>query len=382
MHLEPLIELRHQLHRQAEVSGAEKQTNQCLNDFLLQTKPDLHLRNIGGYGIAVVFRGEKPGKRILFRADIDALPIREINEFSYASLHDGVSHKCGHDGHSAVLAGLALSLGKCRPMVGEVVLLFQPAEETGEGAKSVIADPLFGQLKPDLAFAWHNLPGFPLGSVVYREEVFAAASVGLSVKLEGKTAHASQPETGRSPALALAELIRAFEEINTSLKSEEIFSLITITHARLGSPAFGIAPGEAHCYLTLRSTDDTRLKSLQQSCVAMAEELAAKHGMMIAHHWHEAFPATINDGEAIQYIIKAAQNNDFPAIELPEAFRWSEDFGQFGSVSPVVLFGMGAGLECPALHNPDYDFPDSLIEKGVVMLETLCRQLCGKRPSH
>ncbi len=377
MELEKLISLRRKLHQHAEVSGKEVQTNQILNEFLKKLSPDLLITKIGGFGLAAVFKGHEKGKRLLFRADIDALPIHELNTFDHKSMKEGVSHKCGHDGHSAVLAGLAMRLAEQRPKYGEVVLLFQPAEEVGEGAKRVINDPLFEQIKPDMAFAWHNLPAFPLGSVVVRKGVFAAASVGLTIRLTGKTAHASQPETGISPALALADLINAYEQLSAALKKESVFSLITITHVRLGEPAFGIAPGEAECLTTLRSTDDEQLNTMRENCISIAVQLAAKHELKIDHSWNEPFTSTINDDELTHCIVEAAQGNSFQLIELHDAFRWSEDFGQFGAIAPIVLFGMGSGVDCPALHNPDYDFPDDLIGHAVAMLESFCRKLSG-----
>lgn len=375
MELEKLIALRRKLHVHAEVSGKEVQTNRILHDFLKMTSPDLLISKIGGYGLALVFKGQEKGKRLMLRADIDALPIQELNSFGYRSAKEGVSHKCGHDGHSTVLAGLAMRLAEHRPQKGEVVLLFQPAEETGEGAKRVIDDPLFAQMKPDMAVAWHNLPAFPLGSIVVRKGVFAAASVGLTIRLTGKTAHASQPETGKNPALALAELIGAFHQLNDSLKDEAAFSLITITHARLGEAAFGISPGDAECLLTVRSTDDDQLKKMQEQCVSIATLLAAKHQLSITYNWNEPFSSTLNDDNLTDCLIESAKENAFPLIELNEAFRWSEDFGQFGVVAPIALFGIGSGLDCPALHNPDYDFPDTLIGPGIAMLDSVCRKL-------
>lgn len=176
---EKLVRLRHELHANPELSGQENNTAKRLLDFLKTLNPDQILQNLGGNGIALVFKGKAPGKRVLFRADMDALPIQEKNELSYASKNTGVAHLCGHDGHSSILAGFALVLNKKRPEKGEVILLFQPAEETGKGALQVINDPQFESIKPDMAFALHNLPGFERHTIVLREQTFAAASVGI-----------------------------------------------------------------------------------------------------------------------------------------------------------------------------------------------------------
>ena len=197
--MQNIIELRYLLHENAELSGKEVKTNEILNSFLENLHPDVHVRNIGGYGIAVIFKGKKPGKRVLIRGDIDALNIPEGDRHC--------SHRCGHDGHASIIAGLAQRLSEKRPEKGEVVLLFQPAEETGQGAKRIIADPLFEQIKPDVAFALHNIPGYPKNKVLLRKGCFAAGSLGLKLMFDGVTAHASQPETGHSPQHILSALI-------------------------------------------------------------------------------------------------------------------------------------------------------------------------------
>jgi len=180
--MQNIIELRHILHENAELSGKEVKTNAILNEFLEKLNPDVHIRNIGGNGIAVVFKGKEPGKRVLIRGDIDALNIPEGGRHC--------SHRCGHDGHASIIAGLAEKLSKNRPEKGEIVLLFQPAEETGQGAKAVIADPQFGQIKPDMAFALHNIPGYAKNTILLRKGCFAAGSLGLKLIFDGReTAH-------------------------------------------------------------------------------------------------------------------------------------------------------------------------------------------------
>ena len=160
--MQNLIELRHILHAHPELSGQETLTNRILNEWVKQTHPDHIIEKIGGYGLAAIYKGAKPGKRILIRGDIDALHIPEPNDIPYRSQNQGISHKCGHDGHATILCGLAQWLGEQRPDQGEVVLLFQPAEETGQGAQAILNDPQFEQIKPDVAYGLHNLPATSL----------------------------------------------------------------------------------------------------------------------------------------------------------------------------------------------------------------------------
>jgi amidohydrolase len=159
--MEALILLRKELHKNPEVSGKELQTSKRIISFLEKQAPDEIITEIGGAGIAAIYKSKEAGKTVLFRCELDALPIEEINSFEHRSLINGVSHKCGHDGHMAILCGLASELSQNRPETGTIILLFQPAEEDGSGAQKVFSDTKFASLKPDYVFALHNLPGFP-----------------------------------------------------------------------------------------------------------------------------------------------------------------------------------------------------------------------------
>lgn len=145
------VAFRHHLHRNPEVSGQEAETAVAVADRLANHGPDRILRGLGGYGVAAVFDGPEPGPTVLLRCELDALPILEIGKVPHRSRIDGRAHLCGHDGHSAILTLVAAHLARQRPSRGRVVLLFQPAEETGAGAAAVIADPAFAEFSPDFA---------------------------------------------------------------------------------------------------------------------------------------------------------------------------------------------------------------------------------------
>ena len=188
--LDLLIQLRHHLHARPELSGQECDTAGRVGEFIrAHTKAEI-INGLGGAGMAAVFEGSSPGPTVMFRADLDALPILERSGVEYRSGVEGVAHLCGHDGHMAILCGLAQHLSARPPQKGRAVLLFQPAEETGSGAAQVIADPRFDRIRPDYAFALHNLPGYPAGSVVWRKGVCASASRGLVIRLQGSSAQA------------------------------------------------------------------------------------------------------------------------------------------------------------------------------------------------
>lgn len=372
--MENLIGLRHILHAHPELSGHEALTNKILNEWVKQTRPDRIIERLGGYGLAAIYKGAQPGKRIMIRGDIDALHIPEPNDLTYRSQNPEVSHKCGHDGHSTILCGLAEWLGEQRPDQGEVVLLFQPAEETGQGAQAILNDPQFEQIRPDVAYGLHNLPGFPKGEIRYKQGCFAAASFGMKLCFEGRTAHASQPETGISPSELVALLIHSLEKKREQLKAVKPLTTFIITHAVLGEETFGVAPGHAEIWLTLRSFDDRNLQLMADQIIELCRAKAKDHLLDFSFSEHEAFAVTNSDNRCVKVIEQAATNLELSHGLLAEPFRWSEDFGRFGSVCPIGFFGLGSGLEQPALHDPMFDFPDDIIEIGMTMFWEIIRQ--------
>ena len=375
--MKDIIELRHLLHANAELSEQEIETNHILNEWISKTNPDLQMERIGGYGLVALYKGKEPGKRILIRGDIDALHIPEPNNMSYRSHHEGVSHKCGHDGHAAILCGVAQRLSQCRPEKGEVVLLFQPAEETGQGAKAILRDPQFEQILPDTAYGLHNLPGFEAGQILVRKGCFAAASFGLKLVFEGKTAHASQPETGKNPSELLAVLIHQLEKKREMLKAVKPLTTFVITHAVLGEETFGVAPGHAEIWLTLRSFDDKNLEMLADQVIALCQAKAKDYLFDFQFTMHEAFAATNSSDANVTVIENAAKRLGLSLGHLTEPFRWSEDFGRFGAVCPIGFFGLGSGYAQPALHNPEYDLPDAILETGINMFAEIINEELG-----
>ena len=378
--LPDLIRLRHRLHRQPELSGAEKCTAAMLVDYLSRFEPDGMLEGLGGNGLAVVFDGSEAaddGPTLLLRADLDALPIEESNDFAHRSQRAGVAHKCGHDGHMAILAGVAASLAARRPQRGRAVLLFQPAEETGAGARAVLDDPRFAALAPDCCFALHNVPGYPLGEVLLRNGTMSCASRGLRIRLQGKSAHAAHPEAGRAPTAALAQLLEGLPR--QALKVDGL-ALATVVHARLGEAAFGTAPGEAEVLVTLRADSDSGMQRLVARVESLVRAAAEQSSLGVELSWHDVFRASHNDSGAAAAVREAARASASPLREMAEPFRWSEDFAEFTIAYPGALFGLGAGEASAQLHNPDYDFPDQLIGRGLRLFRALLDQRLAASP--
>lgn len=377
---EKLTHLRKHLHRHPEVSGREYETSKTISAFLREHSPDRIIEGLGGTGVAAIYEGKEKGKTVLIRCELDALPIPEINTFDYRSESPGVSHKCGHDGHMVMVAGLATLLQKQRPDQGRVVLLFQPSEEDGNGARSVLADTNFGEITPDHVFALHNLPSFPKGQVVIKEGVFTPAVDSIVIALEGKTAHAGEPEKGVNPAYAISEIVREFNTLVHPDLASDNFCLVTPVHIRMGEIAYGISAGEGEVHFTIRCKTNDSMKKIGETVEKMAREIAQKYSLKAHISWTQGFFANENDPQAVQWIRDVAREQDFDLYEKDTPFGWGEDFGLFTREYPGAMFGLGAGEHTPALHNPDYDFPDEIIPVGVRMFfEIIKKVTSGKQ---
>ncbi len=372
--LERLIDLRHQLHQNAELAGQEADTAKLVYSFLKECKPDSILENIGGHGVVAAWNGNEKGNHTLFRAELDALPVQEINQLPYTSKYEGISHKCGHDGHMAILCGLAMLLNKERPKKGDVMLLFQPAEETGQGARAVLADQKFQAISFDYAYALHNLPKRKKGTILCKNGPFCPASTGLKIKLMGKTAHASQPHTGNNPAMATAQMMFCFDRI---LETAEFMgkALITLTHTHIGEQSFGVSAGHSEIWLTLRAFESHDFDLLKFLIERETKAIAAKHNLGIELSYHESFEVTENHTEAVSIIKSVATKQSLTYKAMRKPNPWSEDFGLFLRDTKGAMFGLGSGKKTPNLHNPDYDFPDDIIESGVKMFWGIVQEL-------
>ncbi|MBD3178637.1 MAG: amidohydrolase [Candidatus Latescibacteria bacterium] len=373
-----LVELRRELHACPELSWHERESSERVRGFISGFNPDDIITGIAGSGFAAVFRGETEGPTVVIRSELDALPISEINRISYRSTTAGVSHTCGHDGHMSIVAGLAPILSVTRPRKGKVVLLFQPAEETGEGAAKVLADSKFRYINPDYVFALHNLPGFSLNSVVTSDHTFASASKGMVIDLEGKTSHAAEPDRGISPALAMSEIIRELTLISESSDDYDQFILSTVVFAKLGEVALGTSPGEARVISTLRAFLDSDMEKLAESASAKVREISADSKLGLKINWIEEFPATVNDSGCSRMVAETAREKGLKVIPIDEPFRWSEDFGHFTGICPGALFGIGSGRDHASLHNPDYDFPEEIIETGINIFSAIIYRILGE----
>lgn len=373
-----LVALRHELHRHPELSGQEVETASRIATALGDTRPDQILTGLGGHGVAAFYTSGTDGPTVLLRCELDALPIEELSEAPYRSTIPGKGHLCGHDGHMAMLMGVARHLSRNRPLSGRVILLFQPAEEDGSGAAKVLGDPNFSALSIDYALSLHNMPGIPLGHVALQEGPANCASCGLEIHFSGRTAHASQPETGVSPTSAIAALIPALQALCHPAPDDPAdFALATVTHIRLGEPAFGVAPGEGTLWVTLRGLTDAGMERLCQEAEAAVKNLANAHGVKVTLAYQDHFRACTNDPQATAVLDRAIARLGLTKEDGHLPMRASEDFGRFADLSKSAMFLLGSGTETPALHNPDYDFPDALIPVGTSVFMAAIDNLLG-----
>jgi amidohydrolase len=377
--IQPLVALRKEIHRFPELSGQEFETAQRIVNFLKPYEPNQIITDLGSTGVAAVYDFGDPETTIMIRCELDALPIQEVNTFEYRSVTDSVSHKCGHDGHMVIVVGLAEWLQNASLENVRIVLLFQPAEETGEGAPSILADENFEQIVPDYIFALHNLPGFPMHQIVTTGSEFTSTVQSVSIVLHGKESHAAEPENGLNPALAIAELIQQYNDIVVNDVRDDNFALITPVYGSLGSKDYGVSPADGELHLTIRTRAPQQMDELMNKIESIAAKVADKHKLSKELLWFDYFAATKNDAFCNKIIKESATENKLDSSSQDYPFKFGEDFGVFTQRYPGAMFGLGSGEETPALHNPDYDFPDEIIETGISMFKEIILKTLANR---
>jgi len=367
--------LRKELHQNPELSGQEIETARRIVKFIQKHNDTRIIENIGGHSLAAIYEFENPGPVVMIRCELDALPIQEPNSFNYKSKNEGVSHKCGHDGHMAIVAGLIFWIKKQSFKKGEIILLFQSAEETGKGAKAILDDPKFDSISPDYIFALHNIPGEPLNSVITVESIFSPTVQSLIIHLEGKECHASEPENGTNPAMGVSQLIDKLSTLNNTDSSDASFALLTPVHISLGQKSYGISPGNGELHYTLRTWTEKNMELLKDRIVYFVNQVTTGENLEKSMKWIEYFPTTQNDIYCKDIIRKVAKKNGLIIKEREHPFKFGEDFGWFSRAHKVGMFGLGAGLDTPALHHSDYDFPEEILEAGMSMFEGLIEEI-------
>lgn len=346
--------LRLELHELAERSGKEKRTRAHLMEFLRENT-SLQLQDEGEWFCAVHEEAEAV-ETIAFRAEMDAVPFG-----------DGAAHLCGHDGHCAVLAGLGLFLEK-KKLGRNVVLIFQHAEEIGTGGK--ICSQALEKYRVKRIYAFHNIPGWGKGSILLCRDTFACASRGMTLSFTGAASHAAYPENGRNPGFAAARFIAALPGISNRSCCKGP-AMCTLIGAEIGAKAFGSAAGNAEVWLTLRAWYEDDLNTLVSSIEESACIEASRDGVELSFSFCDSFPATVNDNATVERVENICLEIGLECIEVPEPFRWSEDFGYYGPAARAVMLGIGAGLDWPQLHTGNYTFNDDIIPVALKLFSAI-----------
>lgn len=355
--MDSIIELRNELHENAEPSLRETNTKKILLAFI-RNHTNLEVRDCGLWFYAV-YRADSNAKNIAFRADFDAV-----------MCSDGKArHLCGHDGHSACLAGAAIRIEQTAPHIN-VYFIFQPAEETGEGA--VLCCELFEKCRIDAIYGFHNIPSFAEKEVLLLPHTFACASTGMEISLTGRQSHAAYPEQGYNPAVAISRLVLYMDSLLK--KPHDGIVLGTVIGIETGSTAYGVSAGEGVLRLTLRAEHQKEYDDLCDSIAAYAMQTAAEEKLLCSIRKTEEFPATVNDAGSTEKVRKAAEHLGLSVRYPEEPFRWSEDFGHYLLHTKGAFFGVGCGTEYAGLHTEHYCFQDSIIETVIRLFTEIVLQ--------
>lgn len=361
--LQKIIELRHELHKYPELSMNESGTKRRLMNFI-NMNTNFAVVDCGRYFYAS--RYIEGSHAIAFRADMDALPMNETIELPYPSVNEGISHKCGHDGHCAALCGLALELSNMK-LNRSVYLIFQHAEETGQGASE--CSSMLRERNISEIYAFHNWSGYPEKSIVIRSGLCQCTSQGLTVRFKGRSSHASEPEKGINPSFAVGRFIMGIRELYEKYEGMKV--LCTVVNVRVGEKNFGISPGDGEVSLTLRAEREDDMKSFDDDIRALAMKLAGVHSVNVSFETHDYFPETVSNSECAMKIRSAACELGLNVIEMKDAIRASEDFGWYMKQIPGAIFYVGNGEDYPAIHTSGYDFNDNILESSVDMFRCI-----------
>ena len=288
-----------------------------------------------------------------FRADMDAIPDA-----------GGARHGCGHDGHSAILCALALEMEGKR-LGKNIHLIFQGAEETGEGAKHICDTwPELSDL--NRIYGLHNIPGYPRGTLLLRRGCFACASEGVVIDVHGKPAHAASPGDGANPAHLLCRAVLALPGmVEKVLKGGDRLLMATVIGVKAGGENFGMAASDGRLCLTLRGHRQADIDALADQLRRFIDAGCADQGMAARYAVRDAFPDTTNPPEIADEAMTKWTAAGCAVTTLDQPMRWSEDFGWYLRQTPGLFFGVGIGVAHPGLHTAEYCFDDAIIEPAV-----------------
>ncbi|MBY0239944.1 MAG: amidohydrolase [Burkholderiaceae bacterium] len=385
-----LQQIRRDIHAHPELCYEEQRTSDVVADKLSEWGIPV-IRGMGTTGVVGIIKSGTSSRAIGLRADMDALPMQEINTFPHASRHPGKMHACGHDGHTAMLLGAAHYLSRHRDFDGTVYLVFQPAEEGGAGARAMISDGLFERCPMEAIYGMHNWPGEATGTLSVTEGPMMASSNEFHVTVRGKGAHAAQPHNGIDPVMIAVQIAQAWQTIITRNKSPLDTAVLSITQIHAGS-ATNVIPDDAKLVGTVRTFTTPVLDMIESRMRALAEGIAAGFGAEVDFTFRRNYPPLINHARETRFAVEVMKSvvGEDRVNDKVEPTMGAEDFAFFLQEKPgcYIFIGNGDGehrdgghgLGPCVLHNGSYDFNDQLLPIGASFWVKLVEASLPKKP--
>ncbi|HXT82463.1 MAG TPA: M20 aminoacylase family protein [Acetobacteraceae bacterium] len=372
---------RQDLHAHPELSMQEARTSALVQDKLRSFGVDDVITGMARHGVVGVIRGGAGKRAIGLRADMDALPIQEETGLPHASQTPGVMHACGHDGHTAMLLGAAKYLAETRNFDGTVYVIFQPAEEFEAGADKMVKDGLFDRCPMEQVYGLHNWPQGPLGTFLWRSGPVMAAVGFFDITVTGKGSHGAFPHQGIDPVVVSANIINALQTI-VSRTIEPIEGGVVSVGSIAGGEAYNILPERIVMKGTARWFKPKVGEQIESGIHRLATGIAASFGATAEIRFNRHTPATINDPDATDLAVRAAQTiaGEAQVREMPSPTMGGEDFAYMleAKQGSYLMLGSGRTKDDPLLHHPRYDFNDEVLPIGASWWATLAEQLLAK----
>ncbi len=370
--------LRREFHSFPELGFEEVHTSARVIEELKRYGVDEVHSHIGKTGVVAVIHGRRreSGKMIGLRADMDALPMTETNDFAWKSTRPGLMHGCGHDGHTTMLLGAARYLAATREFDGTAICIFQPGEEGYAGARAMIQDGLFERFPVDSVYAMHNWPSLPTGTIGLNEGPMMAAADRIEIVVTGRGGHGAHAYLTIDPVLVSAHIITAVQSIvsrNVSPIDQAVISICGVQAGNLN--AMSVIPGQARLVGTVRTFSKTVQELIERRLRELISSVAAGFGATAELTYERGYPATINTVAEAQYATRVAQalvGPDKVVTDLPPSMG-AEDFSFMLEKKPGAYLRIGqSGAESGCfLHNTRYDFNDEILPLGASLYASL-----------
>ena len=360
-----IIGWRRDIHAHPELRFQEHRTAALVAELLRGFGCDEVVVGVGKTGVVGVIHGRQTttDMAVGFRADMDALPLQEITGLAHASVHSGKMHACGHDGHTAILLGAAKYLSETRNFNGTVVVIFQPAEEGGGGAKAMLADGIMGRWNIQEVYGMHNWPGIPVGQFSVREGAQMAAADFFEINITGKGGHAALPQLAVDTTLAASHVVVAVQSIVSRSIDPLKTVVVSVCGMRSDSDTFNVIPGLIILRGTVRYFDPLVQTQVIDRLTSLAENTAKAFGALAEVTYTPCVPPTINSPEAAERAANIALTVSGSVIRDQDPVMPGEDFADMLAERPGAFLFIGNG-DSAALHNPAYEFNDDAIPAG------------------